>query len=58
MSGKTFHRSNKNQEEQFAEVAVTDHLTSLPIPEVILDIGINLCQVSYSFWKTVTVAIF
>ena len=28
--------------EQFAEVAVTDHLTSLSIPEVILDVYIHL----------------
>lgn len=44
--------------EQFTEVTVTDHLTSLPIPEVILDVYIHLRQVSYSLWKVVTVAIF
>lgn len=44
--------------QQFTEIAVTGHLTFFPIPEMIWDIYINLCQLSYSFQKAVTVAIF
>lgn len=44
--------------EQFAEIAVTDHLTSLPIPEMMLDVCVDRGQVGSALWKVVTVAIF
>lgn len=43
--------------EQFAEIAVTDHLASLPAPEVMLDIRVDQRQVGSALWKAVTVAV-
>lgn len=43
--------------EQFAEVAVADHLASLPIPEMMLDICIYQLQVGSALRKVVTIAI-
>lgn len=44
--------------KQFAEIAVTDHLASLPIPEVMLDIRVDQRQVGSALWKAVTVTVF